>query len=292
MNANSTVRRKKRPVDHYTMVHNDLARDSLLSPKAKGVAIFLLSHDAGYKLSLPRIAKQMGVGETLIRAALQEMEKLGYLERTAVRDRAGRITGMDYVIDDHPEKPARGKTTDGLSVRGLPTYGEPTCGEPAPIKKTKKQEDQKERKNPPPPLAVQGKNGGGGISEEEKQVNAWVSTLPVGTRTPTKKQLETVIDCVTRLLTEGADLRRITKALTADMADAKHFFGIYAHRVRSYQASQFAPIKAAERPAGDFQPAAREELRQEVMDGLRKKLKPSRHKPTASHKLRSFRDAG
>lgn len=290
MNANSTVRRKKRPVDHYTMVHNDLARDSSLSPKAKGVAVFLLSHDVGYKLSLPRIAKQMGVGETLIRAALKEMEALGYLERFQVRDHAGRITGIDYVIDDHPEKASRGKTTDGLAVRGFSTYGEPTCGEPAPIKKTKKQEEKKERKNPPPPLNESAKDGGGGISEQEQKVTEWVTTLPIGTRPPTRRQLETVIDCVTRLVTEGADLRRITKALTADMADAKHFFGIYSHRVKSYRASQFVAIKAAERPAEPFQPAAREELRNELMSEIRKNLKPSRPKP--ARQLRSVRDAG
>jgi hypothetical protein len=141
MEANSTVRRKRRPVDSYTSVHNTLVRDPRVSPKAKGVALWLLSHSETFVFTTARISSAMGVGLEQVRTALKELEKYGYLERTPKREEGtARVTGMEYVLDDNPQvgadmrKPDIGEADDGKAA----------LRESTPNKKTNSKEDHLE----------------------------------------------------------------------------------------------------------------------------------------------------
>jgi hypothetical protein len=118
--SGSYVRRKSRPVDHYTQVSNTLLRDRRISPKAKGIAAWLLSHSETYRFSTEAIAEQLGVGQDQVKSGLRELEEFGYLERLEIREH-GRMLGMEYVLDDNPQvETVGGKSTDGSSTGGRP----------------------------------------------------------------------------------------------------------------------------------------------------------------------------
>lgn len=116
------------------MVSNTLVRDRRVSPKAKGVALWLLSHSREYRFSTARIAEQLGVGQDQVKTALKELEEFGYLERVELRD-GGRVVGMEYLLDDNPQvNTAGGKSPDGG----------PASGEPGGLKEDEVREDQRE----------------------------------------------------------------------------------------------------------------------------------------------------
>lgn len=137
--SGSYVRRKKRLVDNYTQVSNTLIRDRRVTPKAKGVAVWLLSHSTEYRFTTDAIAEHLGVGVDQVKSAIRELETYGYLERVVLRE-GGRHAGMEYLLDDDPQvstvvgtvsgkstdgKPAGGETTDGSAADGEPVDGEP-----------------------------------------------------------------------------------------------------------------------------------------------------------------------
>jgi hypothetical protein len=123
--SGSFVRRRRRIVDNYTQVSNVLIRDVRISPKAKGLAVWLLSHSAEYRFSIASIADKLGVGQDQIKSGLKELEKFGYLERIELRE-AGRMVGMEYVLDDDPAVQLReGETHRRETTEGLATDGKP-----------------------------------------------------------------------------------------------------------------------------------------------------------------------
>lgn len=75
----STLRRGSRPVDNYTSIANGFARDKRLSLKARGLALYLLSHKEGWRITTSSLAKECGCGERQVRTALIELETYGYL---------------------------------------------------------------------------------------------------------------------------------------------------------------------------------------------------------------------
>jgi hypothetical protein len=94
-----TIKRGPVAADNYTIIANALLRDHRLSLKARGLAGWLLSHRADFSLTLPRIAELNGCGEASVRTAVEELEKLGYLQREQARD-GGKFGGTTYYITD------------------------------------------------------------------------------------------------------------------------------------------------------------------------------------------------
>lgn len=106
----------------FSLMPNALARDPKASPRAIRVYCFLNSHAEGWKTSAARIAGQIDMGEGTVKAALRELESLGYLERALARDGANQFDGAAYVVHQIPAKaqvvPDGQKLTDGGSSRG------------------------------------------------------------------------------------------------------------------------------------------------------------------------------
>lgn len=94
-----------RPASNFTIVSNDFARDGRLSFKARGVGLYILTHAEAFVLSVASIARANACGESLVKAALKELEDTGYLLRERQRDGAGRLAEMDYLMSDAPQAP-------------------------------------------------------------------------------------------------------------------------------------------------------------------------------------------
>lgn len=83
--------------DHFTQIPNTWIRDKRLSYKAKGLLTYILSHAAGYELTVEQIIEDSADGESAVRTGINELEKCGYLVRQ--RRRSGnRLGGYDYIV--------------------------------------------------------------------------------------------------------------------------------------------------------------------------------------------------
>jgi hypothetical protein len=85
--------------DHFTQIPNDWVRDNRLSLKARGLLSMLMSHRAGWSLSINSIAKEAQEGKDAIRSAIAELERFGYLERSQVNE-SGRYGEAIWTTQD------------------------------------------------------------------------------------------------------------------------------------------------------------------------------------------------
>lgn len=116
--------------DHFTQIPNAWVRDERLSFKARGLLVLILSHTAGWSLSINTLAKQNQEGKDAIRAAIQELETLGYLTRTQVNE-GGRFGESIWTTNDPSD---------------LPSSENPTSENPTTKKNIIKEEQVKEKK--------------------------------------------------------------------------------------------------------------------------------------------------
>lgn len=124
--------------DHYTQVPNAWVRDVRLTRKARGLLVELMSHRAGWDITIESLIRDGVEGRDAIRSMIQELESAGYLRRERERNGDGTLAGTDYEIVD-PWAP----TSEN------PTQAEPTQGDPPP-KKTISQEDHSSDTPPTP----------------------------------------------------------------------------------------------------------------------------------------------
>jgi len=85
---------------HFTQIPNGWVRDPNLTMKAKGLLTYLLSHEAGFTLTLDRISRDTKDERTAIRSAVGELVKNNYVVTKQGRQRDGRLGPMTWVIQD------------------------------------------------------------------------------------------------------------------------------------------------------------------------------------------------
>ena len=90
---------------NYTVMSNYHLRDKGLSLKAKGLLAQMLSLPEDWDYTLVGLAKINAEGRDAIRAAVQELERAGYIRRSRVRDDKGCLRGTEYVIYERPQQP-------------------------------------------------------------------------------------------------------------------------------------------------------------------------------------------
>lgn len=93
--------------DNVTVVTNNILRSPELSPAEKGVLCYILSHKAGYELTMKQVLGENRAGRHAIDTALEGLESRGYLARTRKRDEeSGRMGGYDWAVTiDHLGNP-------------------------------------------------------------------------------------------------------------------------------------------------------------------------------------------
>ena len=85
----------------YTVMSNHHLRDKRLSLKAKGLLSVILSLPEDWDYTIAGLALICDCGRDMIRAAIQELEKAGYISRTQVNE-SGKFGGNQYVIREIP----------------------------------------------------------------------------------------------------------------------------------------------------------------------------------------------
>jgi hypothetical protein len=69
----------------YVMISREMAQDKTISPKAKGVLLYLFSLPSNWKIYHSQLQNGLGIGEEYLNSALDELIAAGYAERTRER---------------------------------------------------------------------------------------------------------------------------------------------------------------------------------------------------------------
>lgn len=108
--------------DHgYTILQNELLRDTRLSWKARGLLAYLLSQPPGWHTWLEHLATQAPDGRDSVRAGLRELESCGYLRRWRTQDPRGHWHWNSTVYDT----PVENRGDDPVDI-GSPILENPT----------------------------------------------------------------------------------------------------------------------------------------------------------------------
>ncbi|MFI9576955.1 helix-turn-helix domain-containing protein [Microbispora rosea] len=104
----------------FTVIGNEVLRDTRLSFLARGVLAYLLSLADGVREDVRTLAdNNPGVGRRGISKALDELEAAGYYVRTTTRDpQTGRVTTLTAVYDTPQVKPITGTPGTGEALAG------------------------------------------------------------------------------------------------------------------------------------------------------------------------------
>jgi len=131
------------------------AQDERLSFRARGIIAEHVSRPPGWRSDAVSLSRRAKEGEKAVRAALRELEQLGYLQRERVRTPQGRIV-TEWTLSDSPSR--------GFTDRRFPPVGEPPVGSPPPTTPPVRQPPgrrspvlegrETDRETPPPTPAV------------------------------------------------------------------------------------------------------------------------------------------
>lgn len=96
------IRRAARPTQDFTILRNDVLRDSRLSYRARGVLAAILSRPDNWTIRSEQLAREGGEGRDAIRTALNELRVYGYLESVQYQDPVTGRFMTEQVVYDRP----------------------------------------------------------------------------------------------------------------------------------------------------------------------------------------------
>ena len=102
MNASQLLIVRRRHAGNFTQIPNSLIRNEHLSLKALGVIVHLLSLPPGYRISLEGLCAARKEGETAMRTAIQQLERLNYMRIVRERAASGRFIHSKWIVSDEP----------------------------------------------------------------------------------------------------------------------------------------------------------------------------------------------
>lgn len=92
----------------FTLLPNQVLRDPALKLTTKGLYAVMLSYPDDWEFSVRGLAADVGCGRDMIRSALQNLEKSGYLLWEQVHTESGKFAGNLYVLYDEKISPLPG----------------------------------------------------------------------------------------------------------------------------------------------------------------------------------------
>ena len=107
----------------YTVMSNHHLRNQALSLKSKGLLSLMLSLPEDWNYTTRGLAAICKEGTDSIGSALKELEKAGYIVRNRLRDKKGKITDVEYVIYETPQKPGQDQPEQGEPDTGVRKTG-------------------------------------------------------------------------------------------------------------------------------------------------------------------------
>ena len=115
----------------YTVMANHHLRNHALSLKAKGLLSQMLSLPEDWDYTLSGLAEINRESKDAIRAAVQELEQAGYIQRRQTQDRGGKFAGNEYVIREIPCPPDTDTQEEPPEESGAPLLDFPTTEKPS-----------------------------------------------------------------------------------------------------------------------------------------------------------------
>ncbi len=92
----------------FTLLPNQVLRDPALKLTTKGLYAVMLSYPDDWEFSVRGLAADVGCGRDMIRSALQNLEKSGYLLREQVHTKSGKFAGNLFILYDEKTSPLPG----------------------------------------------------------------------------------------------------------------------------------------------------------------------------------------
>ena len=126
---------------NYTVMSNHHLRNTDLSLRAKGLLSQILSLPEGWDYTIAGLAKINKEGKDAVRAAVQELEKAGYIERRQTNS-GGKFGGNEYVVYESPRAAA--------PLSDFPTTENPLTGNPLTENPTQLNKEELSKDNNPP----------------------------------------------------------------------------------------------------------------------------------------------
>ncbi|EFS19495.1 DnaD domain protein [Staphylococcus hominis] len=98
-----TTYRVKKESGNFVTIHKGFITDDRLSAKAKGILLYLLSRPDDWQIYTLEVVKHMNDGQKSINSGINELIKVGYVERSRKRKDNGDFNGYDYVVYEKPK---------------------------------------------------------------------------------------------------------------------------------------------------------------------------------------------
>lgn len=121
------ILREPMQATQFTQVPNHWTRDRNLSLKGLGLLVYITSHAATCNLTVRQIIAQFPDGESAVRSATKELERLGYLVRHRER-KNGRWLQYDYEIVEFPQVDSTRDLPGWTNQAGSTSLEEPQVG--------------------------------------------------------------------------------------------------------------------------------------------------------------------
>ena len=102
----------------YTVIFRNVAQDKRLSLKTRGLFLLMQSLPENWKFTVSGLASMAGVGVRQIRAALKELEEVGYLVREQSHAESGTFAGNVWIWQKEAPSPLRQNVTVEASESG------------------------------------------------------------------------------------------------------------------------------------------------------------------------------
>lgn len=127
MNTGQIV--KSKTAGQFVTLTNEIARSGLLSLKAKGLLVHLLSLPSDWVLYKANLYNSINEKKGTIDAAFRELQLKGFVISVKVVDNLGRFVGWNHVVYDQPAEIGETRHSEN------PTIGKSEIGETAPIQR-------------------------------------------------------------------------------------------------------------------------------------------------------------
>ena len=157
----------------YTVMANHHLRNHALSLKAKGLLSQMLSLPEDWDYTLSGLAEINRESKDAIRAAVQELEQAGYIQRRQTQDKGGKFAGNEYVIREIPcpqetdtqEAPPE---ASGEPLLDFPTTEKPSTEKPS-SEKPSSEKPSSEKPSPENPTQLNKDISSKDIKEKNKK---------------------------------------------------------------------------------------------------------------------------
>ena len=93
------ILRAPRPESNWTQIRNEIINDPRLSFKATAVLIYILSKPDHWRTTAAHLASQSPEGIHSVRAALQQLERAGYVRRIKKQNTRGQWSTYTVIFD-------------------------------------------------------------------------------------------------------------------------------------------------------------------------------------------------